>query len=165
MRHIPTVLQELKISSCDRQIILCRELSKTLASRWCHWPPDAFTKTEIPPPSSTNFPLHRPSPRLHCKALHYTKILNDVCQLAIPPNSEARRDRIFRHMKKNSQFTLRIPSELKEALEEIASIEGRSTAQVCEAFLRAGTDGYAKKGTLFIKGFLVQPSKGKKHSE
>jgi hypothetical protein len=62
-------------------------------------------------------------------------------------------------MKKDSQFTLRIPSNLKIQLEEIASSEGRSTAQICEAFLRAGTDNYKKKGSKFIKGFIAQQKK------
>jgi predicted transcriptional regulator len=63
-------------------------------------------------------------------------------------------------MKKNSQFTFRIPSDLKIRLEEIASSEGRSTAQICEAFLRAGADSYKKKGSGFIKGFLTHQKQG-----
>jgi predicted transcriptional regulator len=62
-------------------------------------------------------------------------------------------------MKKNSQFTFRIPSDLKIRLEEIASSEGRSTAQICEAFLRAGADSYKKKGSSFVKGFLTHQKK------
>lgn len=67
-------------------------------------------------------------------------------------------------MKKDSQLTLRIPSNLKVQLEEIALSEGRSTAQICEAFLRAGTNSYAKKGTKVIKDFLsasAKPGAGK----
>ena len=51
-------------------------------------------------------------------------------------------------------------------MEEIASSEGRSTAQICEAFLKAGTDNYRKKGSKFIKGFIAQQKKehpGVKH--
>jgi hypothetical protein len=62
-------------------------------------------------------------------------------------------------MKKDSQLTLRIPSNLKIQLEEIASSEGRSTAQICEAFLKAGTDTYKKKGNKVIKDFLTTPGK------
>ena len=62
-------------------------------------------------------------------------------------------------MKKNSQFTLRIPSSLKVQLEEIALSEGRSTAQICEVFLKAGADIYKKKGTRFISDFLSQQKK------
>jgi hypothetical protein len=62
-------------------------------------------------------------------------------------------------MKKDSQLTLRIPSRLKIQLEEIASSEGRSTAQICEAFLRAGTYTYKKKGNKVIKDFLTTSAK------
>jgi hypothetical protein len=62
-------------------------------------------------------------------------------------------------MKKDSQLTFRIPSNLKIQLEEIASSEGRSTAQICEAFLRAGTDTYKKKGNKVIKDFLTTSEK------
>jgi hypothetical protein len=54
---------------------------------------------------------------------------------------------------------LRIPSNLKVQLEEIASSEGRSTAQIGEAFLRAGTDNYRKKASKFINGFIAQQKK------
>ena len=62
-------------------------------------------------------------------------------------------------MKKDSQITFRIPSNLKIQLEEIASSEGRSTAQICEAFLRAETDTYKKKGNKVIKDFLITSAK------
>jgi Arc-like DNA binding dprotein len=62
-------------------------------------------------------------------------------------------------MKKDSQFTLRIPANLKIQLKEIASSEGRSVAQICEAFLRAGTDTYKKKGNKVIKDFLTRSGK------
>jgi hypothetical protein len=62
-------------------------------------------------------------------------------------------------MKKDSQFTFRIPSNLKIQLEEIALSEGRSTGQICEAFLRAGADSYRKKGASVIKEFLKHQRK------
>jgi predicted DNA-binding protein len=62
-------------------------------------------------------------------------------------------------MKKDSQFTFRIPLDLKNQLEEIASCEGRSVAQICEAFLRAGTEGYRKKGFSFLRRFLSRQKK------
>jgi len=62
-------------------------------------------------------------------------------------------------MKKDSQFTFRIPLDLKNQLEEIASSEGRSVAQICEAFLRAGTEGYRKKGFSFLRHFLSRQKK------
>jgi hypothetical protein len=62
-------------------------------------------------------------------------------------------------MKKDSQFTFRIPLDLKHQLEEIASSEGRSVAQICEAFLRAGTEGYKKKGFSFLRHFISPQKK------
>jgi hypothetical protein len=62
-------------------------------------------------------------------------------------------------MKKDTQFTLRIPSELKSNLEEIASSEGRSVAQICEAFLRTGIETYRKRGSTFFQRFLSRQKK------
>ena len=63
----------------------------------------------------------------------------------------------FAAMKKDTRFTLRIRSDLKKELETIAAREGRSVAQVCEAFLKAGSEGYKKKGSGFLQRFLAQP--------
>ena len=57
-------------------------------------------------------------------------------------------------MKKDTQFTLRIPTDLKKDLRNIAAQEGRSAAQICEAFLRAGSEGYRKEGPKFLRRFL-----------
>jgi len=57
-------------------------------------------------------------------------------------------------MKKDSQFTFRIPSDLKARLEEIALSEGRSVAQVCVALLEEGTETYKKKGSAFLHRLL-----------
>jgi len=57
-------------------------------------------------------------------------------------------------MKKDTQFTLRIPTDLKRELRNIAANEGRSMAQICEAFLRAGSEGYKKGGPKFLRRFL-----------
>ena len=62
-------------------------------------------------------------------------------------------------MKKDTQFTLRIPTDLKKDLQNIAAQEGRSAAQICEAFLRAGSEGYKKEGPKFSAAF----SDTKKH--
>jgi hypothetical protein len=67
-------------------------------------------------------------------------------------------------MRKDTRFTLRIRSELKKELETIAAREGRSVAQVCEAFLKAGSDSYKKKGSGFLQRFLAQPLTGHKDS-
>jgi predicted DNA-binding protein len=59
-------------------------------------------------------------------------------------------------MKKDSQFTLRLPTELREDLQEIADTEGRSLAQVCDAFLRAGSEVYKKQGFKYLQKFLTK---------
>jgi hypothetical protein len=59
-------------------------------------------------------------------------------------------------MKKDTQLTFRIRSDLKKELETIAAREGRSVAQVCEAFLKAGSDSYKKKGSSFVQRFLAE---------
>ena len=59
-------------------------------------------------------------------------------------------------MKKDTQFTFRIPTDLKKELQNIAVREGRSMAQICEAFLRAGSEGYRKEGQKFLRRFLVR---------
>lgn len=62
-------------------------------------------------------------------------------------------------MKKDTQFTFRMPTELKEELEGIAAREGRSMAQICEAFLRAGSESYKKEGVKLLQRFLAQRRK------
>ena len=57
-------------------------------------------------------------------------------------------------MIKDSQFTFRIPSDLKARLEEIASAEGRSVAQICVALLQEGIETYKKKGPTFLQRLL-----------
>ena len=59
-------------------------------------------------------------------------------------------------MKKEERFTFRIRSGLKRDLEVIAAREGRSVAQVCEAFLKAGSETYKKKGSKFLQRFLAE---------
>jgi hypothetical protein len=59
-------------------------------------------------------------------------------------------------MKKDTQFTLRIPTDLKKELQNIAAQDGRSVAQICEAFLRAGSEGYKKEGPKFFRRFLAR---------
>ena len=60
-------------------------------------------------------------------------------------------------MKKDKRFTFRIRSDLKRDLEIIAAREGRSVAQVCDAFLKAGSEAYKKEGTVFLQRFLTRP--------
>lgn len=62
-------------------------------------------------------------------------------------------------MKKDSQFTFRIPSDMKVRLEEIALSEGRSVAQICVALLQEGIENYRKKGPAFLQRLLSQLKK------
>ncbi len=57
-------------------------------------------------------------------------------------------------MKKDAQFTLRFPTGLRRELQDIANHEGRSMAQICEAFLKAGSEAYKKQGARFLRRFL-----------
>jgi hypothetical protein len=59
-------------------------------------------------------------------------------------------------MKKDTQFTFRMPTDLKKGLEGIAAHEGRSMAQICEAFLRAGFENYKKEGAKILQRFLAK---------
>jgi len=59
-------------------------------------------------------------------------------------------------MAKDTRLTFRIQSALKKELEGIAAREGRSVAQVCEAFLKASCERYQKEGTRLLQRFLAQ---------
>lgn len=61
-------------------------------------------------------------------------------------------------MKKDAQFTLRIPTHLRRELQDIANNEGRSMAQICEAFLKAGSETYKKQGSKLLQRFLTKAS-------
>jgi hypothetical protein len=65
-------------------------------------------------------------------------------------------------MKKEERFTFRIGSDLKRDLEAIAAREGRSVAQVCEAFLKAGSETYRREGGKLLQRFLAQPLRRKR---
>jgi hypothetical protein len=43
--------------------------------------------------------------------------------------------------------------------EAIAASEGHCMAQICEAFLRAGSESYTKEGTTMLQRFLAQRRK------
>jgi hypothetical protein len=62
-------------------------------------------------------------------------------------------------MKKDSQFTFRIPSDLKLRLEEIAASEGRSVAQVCVVLLQEGIESYKKKGPTLLRRLFSSQTK------
>jgi hypothetical protein len=62
-------------------------------------------------------------------------------------------------MTKDTRLTFRVHSSLKKDLEAIAAREGRSVAQVCDAFLKAGSETYMKKGPKFLQRFLSRQKK------
>ena len=60
----------------------------------------------------------------------------------------------FGPVTKDAQLAFRLPSELKALIEEIAAKEGRSVAQICEAFLKAGADHYRREGSKPLQKYL-----------
>jgi hypothetical protein len=63
-------------------------------------------------------------------------------------------------MRKDRRLTFRVQAELKETLEAIAAREGRSVAQICEAFLKAGAEEFKKRGPRCLQRFLSRPKQG-----
>lgn len=59
-------------------------------------------------------------------------------------------------MKKDARLTFRVRSELKKEVEGIADREGHSVAQICEAFLLAGSEAYKKQGSRFVNRMLAR---------
>jgi hypothetical protein len=62
-------------------------------------------------------------------------------------------------MRKDTRLTFRVHSTLKKDLESIAAREGRSVAQICDAFLKVGSEIYTKKGPKFLQRFLSRQKK------
>jgi hypothetical protein len=62
-------------------------------------------------------------------------------------------------MRKDTRLTFRVHSTLKKDLEAIAAREGRSVAQICDAFLKVGSEIYLKKGPKFLQRFLSRLKK------
>jgi hypothetical protein len=54
---------------------------------------------------------------------------------------------------------VRINPELKKILEEVANVEERSVAQICELLLRAGIDAYKKNGTKYLQQSMSRQKK------
>jgi hypothetical protein len=59
-------------------------------------------------------------------------------------------------MKKDARLTFRVRSDLKKDVEGIADREGHSVAQICEAFLLAGSEAYKKQGSRFVHRMLAR---------
>jgi hypothetical protein len=55
---------------------------------------------------------------------------------------------------RDARLSFRVRSELKTQLKEIAAQEGRSVAQLCEAFLKAGIEIYEKKGAEYLRALV-----------
>ena len=67
-------------------------------------------------------------------------------------------------MRKDTRLSFRVRSDLKKKLEAIASTEGRSVAQVCEAFLSAGANSYKSEGAVFLQRLITRSRRGNKGS-
>jgi hypothetical protein len=57
---------------------------------------------------------------------------------------------------KDARLTFRVHTDLKKKLESVAASEGRSVAQICEAFLSSGLMKYEKEGTKYLAKFLAR---------
>ena len=62
-------------------------------------------------------------------------------------------------MKKDTRLTFRVHSSSKKNLEAIAAREGRSVAQICDAFLKVGSEIYVKKGPKFLQRLFSRQKK------
>ncbi len=77
------------------------------------------------------------------------------CQ-AFVVGSEFSKDAKIGAMKKDTRLTFRVKSSLKKNLEAVAATEGRSVAQICEVFLKAGMEVYKKEGSKYVQRHLAQ---------
>jgi hypothetical protein len=62
-------------------------------------------------------------------------------------------------MRKGDRIGVRVPTELKRALLQIAKKEGRSLAQVCELLLSGGVLLYAGEGPKYFQRLLSRQKK------
>lgn len=65
-------------------------------------------------------------------------------------------------MLKDTRLSFRVSSDLKELIEEIAANEGRSVAQICDAFLKTGLETYKKEGNKLLQRSLAQNKRKRK---
>ena len=59
-------------------------------------------------------------------------------------------------MAKDTRLSFRVRSDLKKSLEAVAAREGRSLAQICEAFLQSAMKTYQKEGSKFLQRFVAR---------
>jgi hypothetical protein len=57
-------------------------------------------------------------------------------------------------MRKDDRIGVRVPTELKRVLIQIAKKEGRSLAQLCEILLTGGAKVYQDEGPKYIQRLL-----------
>ena len=57
-------------------------------------------------------------------------------------------------MRKDQTIGIRVPAELKKALNQIAKKEGRSLAQLCEILLRGAANSYKDEGPAYLHRLL-----------
>jgi hypothetical protein len=62
-------------------------------------------------------------------------------------------------MRKDAALSFRIPGRVKTELEKVALTEGRSLAQICEAFLSGGLDIYKRDGSKYLQRCLSRQEK------
>jgi hypothetical protein len=62
-------------------------------------------------------------------------------------------------MAKDDRIGIRVPTELKRALIQIAKKEGRSLAQLCEILLRGAAAAYKKEGPTYLQRLLSRHKK------
>jgi hypothetical protein len=67
-------------------------------------------------------------------------------------------------MRKDTRLSFRVGSDLKKTLEAIAAAEGRSVAQVCEAFLKVGSENYKREGNKILQQALAKALVSARHS-
>jgi len=64
---------------------------------------------------------------------------------------------------KDTRLNLRISSDLKNQVEEIAAKEGRSAAQITEAFIKLGIHQYENKGSAVLQQWIARDKPTAKH--
>lgn len=58
---------------------------------------------------------------------------------------------------KDERIGVRVPKEVKVALQSIAKKEGRSLAQICELLLKGGIVEYEREGPDYLRSLLARP--------
>jgi hypothetical protein len=64
---------------------------------------------------------------------------------------------------KDERIGIRVSSELKRVLAQIAKKEGRSLGQICDLFLTGGAQQYEDEGSMYISSLLASSKKRSKH--